>query len=326
MIATILILATLAAIALSGFYSGSETGLYSVNRLRLKIEAESGNPSSSRLLRLLQNDRTALNTLLVGTNFSNYLATVFVAYILTNVANIEGRMTELYTTAIVTPIIFVFGEIVPKTLFQRHSDVLMSKGSRMFAWSTFLFAIPVRILSIVSSPLLRLANAQAMSDSVDHRRNVAMMLQDAFAAKEQGESHGELVDRVLNLTELPLHQVMVPRNRVIGVELRTPKQDCLTIIRRNAHSRLLVFDKDPRRVIGFVSTHSILANDNWKNLEHHLQPIPSLAPQQSVATAMMTLQSQGQAIAAIVDRSSRLLGIVTFKDLLEELSGELHDW
>ncbi|GJM25339.1 MAG: hypothetical protein DHS20C16_17540 [Phycisphaerae bacterium] len=326
MITAIFILATIIAIALSGFYSGSETGLYSVSRLRMKIDAENGNATAARLLQVLQDDRSALSTLLVGTNLANYLATVFIAYILTNELNVKGQATELYTTLIVTPVVFVFGEVVPKTLFQRHSEILMAKGSRLFAWSTFLFAIPVKTLSIVSAPILRLAKSPSASNDVDHRRNVAMMLQDAFAAEDHSDVHGELVDRVLNLTELPLHQVMVPRNHVISVELGATRQDCLATIRKNAHSRLLVYNKDPRRIVGFVSTHTLLASDEWIDLEHHLEPIQTLTPQQSVATAMITLQSEGGAIAAIVDRSSRLLGVVTFKDLLEELSGELHDW
>ncbi|HNO79893.1 MAG TPA: CNNM domain-containing protein [Phycisphaerae bacterium] len=326
MIIAIFILATVAAIALSGFYSGSETGLYSVSRIRMRIDAENGNAKARRLLDVLQNDRSALSTLLVGTNIANYLATVFVAYILTNEIGIAGESTELYTTAIVTPVVFVFGEVVPKTLFQRHSDVLMLKGSRLLAWSKILFAIPVKALTIVSAPLLKLAGSESESAEVDHRLNVALMLQDAFATEEHSDMHGELVERVLNLTELPLHQVMVPRNRVISVELGATRQECLATIRRNAHSRLLVYNKDPRRIVGFVSTHSLLASDEWTNLEDHLEPIQTLTPQQSVATAMMTLQTEGSAIAAVVDRGNRLLGVVTFKDLLEELSGELHDW
>ncbi len=326
MITAIIIFATLAAIALSGFYSGSETGLYSVSRLRLRIDAENGNLRSARLLRLLQDDRKALSTLLVGTNLANYLATVFVAYILTNQIGVKGQATELFTTAVVTPIVFVFGEVVPKTLYQRHSEMLMLKGSWFFALSSFLFAIPVKVLSIISAPLLRLTNSQSGPDANDHRRNVAMMLQDAFAAEDHSEVHGELVDRVLNLTELPVHQVMVPRNRVVSVDLRATCPECLTTIRKNAHSRLLIYDKDPRRIVGFVSTHTLLASDEWTHLEEHLEPIQMLTPQQSVATALMALQSEGSAIAAVVDRNNRLLGVVTFKDLLEELSGELHDW
>ncbi len=326
MIFALLILATLAALALSGFYSGTETGLYSVSRLRLKIDAESGNPSSIRLLSVLEDDRRALSTLLVGTNLSNYLATVFVAYILTNEMGVEGRSTELFTTAIVTPVVFVFGEIVPKTLYQRHSEILMAKGSWLFWMSRILFAVPVKALSIVAAPLLRLASNESEINANDHRRNVALMLQDAFASEEHSEVHGELIDRVLNLTELPLHQVMVPRNRVISVGLGASRQECLATIRRNAHSRLLIYDKDPRHIVGFVSTHTLLANDDWMKLEEYIEPIQTLSPQQSVAAALMALQTEGTAIAVVVDRSNRLLGVVTFKDLLEELSGELHDW
>lgn len=326
MITCLCIIATILAIAMSGFYSGSETGLYSVSRLRMRVEAENGNPAAQRLILAMKDDRAALSTLLVGTNVCNYFATILVAFLLTRLTNVDGSKSELYTTAICTPIVFVFGEVVPKTLFQRYSEILMPMGSRLFAWSTFAFAIPVRVLAILSVPILRLANARDVTESDDHRRNVSMMLQDAFAADEQTHAHGELVDRVFNLTELPLHQVMVPRNHIIALEFRATRQECLAAIRKNAHSRLLVFDKDPRRIVGYVSTHSLLADKNWQSLEAHLEPIRSLAPHQTVAAAMMELQTEGDAIAIIVDRNGRLLGMVTFKDLLEELSGELHDW
>ncbi|NOX57562.1 MAG: DUF21 domain-containing protein [Planctomycetes bacterium] len=326
MITAICIIAALGAVAMSGFYSGSETGLYSVSRLRIQVGSESGDPAAQRLCAILKDDQAALSTLLVGTNVSNYLATVFVAYLLTRTLDASASKSELYTTAIVTPIIFVFGEIIPKTLFQRHAGILMPMGSRLFAWSCFAFSIPVKILNLVSLPLLKLAGGDGAAASSDHRRNIAVMLQDAFATEQHGDVHVELVDRVLNLSKQPLHQVMVPRNRVVGIDLRATQSECLAVIRKNVHSRLLVFDRDPRRVVGFVSTHTLLADDQWRTIESYLCPMQTFAPHQSVAEAMMALQSKGGAIAAITDRTGRLLGIVTLKDLLEELSGELHDW
>ncbi len=326
MVLLICLTATLVCVALSGFYSGSETGLYCMNRLRLRIEADSGDVRARRLARLVAVEHDALATLLIGTNVANYLATVCVAYLLGRAFGVPAGASEIYTTAIVTPVIFVFGEVVPKTLYQRHADVLMRAGSALCAASALLFRWPVRALNALTRPLLRLIHPGGMNTAVDARSRVALLLRDALAREDVTGDHSEFIDRVLGLSGVAVHQVMAPRNRIISIKTSADRRELLSLVRKHPHSRILTFERSARRILGYVKVHELLNDADWQQVGERVQRVVTLTPHDSVAAAITRLQNAREPMAIVVDRSGYLLGMVTLKDLLEELTGELHDW
>ena len=326
MMEALCILGILLAVALSGFFSGSETGLYCMNRLRLRLDVDQGSLPAARLDRLVGDEQSALSTLLVGTNLSNYLATVFVAYLLTQSAGLEPGVSEIYTTMIVTPVVFVFGEVVPKNLFQRNADRLMRLGSRLFGLFAILLRLPVMVLNLVSRPILALVCPAGFTRSGDPRRRIALLLQDAIAAEDSPDEHAEFVDRVLLLSSVTLHQVMVPRNRVLAMRADADRAEGLSLIRKHPYSRFPVFDSNPRRIVGYVQADTLLADEQWVHVREHLRRVISIPAHDSVASAIVRLQAARETMAIVVDRGGYLLGLVTLKDLLEELIGELPEW
>jgi CBS domain containing-hemolysin-like protein len=316
----------LVAVWMSGFYSGSETGLYCMDRLRLRVDAQRGDRRAGRIARLVDHQREALTMLLVGTNLANYVATVLVAHLLVTVAGASAGASEVYTTALVTPIIFVFGEVVPKTLYQRHADALMRTGSTLLAISRMVLHVPVVALDGITRPIVRLVDPRGLSDALDARSRVAVLLQEALALADATGDHRAFVNRVFGLSQIAVHQVMVPRNRVIGIRADATRRDLESLARKHAHSRLLVFERTPRRMTGYITVHELLADKNWTHVGQRARRVQELAAHDSVATALVRLQRAREALAAVVDRSGYLLGLVTRKDLLEELTGELPEW
>ena len=326
MIYLLCIVGAILAVGLSGFYSGSETGLYCLNRLRLKLRADQGDRHARRLAHIVADEHNALTTLLIGTNVSNYLATVAVAYLLTRAAGTGPGRSEIYTTLIVTPAIFVFGELVPKNLFQRHADQLMYLGSAMFRVSVVLCALPAAILGWISKPITALVDPAGLSTSADPRSNIATLLQEAMAGDDAPGRQSELIDRVLSLPRVALHQVMVPRNRVVSIQAGADLKQFLSLVRKHECSRLPVYEDNPRRIVGYVHVHALLADQEWEQVGDHLRKIVSLDAHESVASAIVKLQTSRETLGAVTDRNGYLLGVVTRKDLLEELTGELHEW
>lgn len=320
------LLGALLAIVASGFYSGSETGLYCLNRLSLRVDADRGDAAAQRLRRVVRSEQRALSTVLVGTNVSNYLATMFVAMLLGSVWGIAGGASELYTTAIVTPVIFVFGEVVPKILYQRHADQWMRSGSQVLAGSHWLFRWPVAVLNRIAKPVLKLVDPVGIAETSDPRRRMALLLQDALARDEDAGEQLAFVDRVLGLSSVALHQVMAPRNRVVSMRADADRKYLLSLVRKHPHSRFPVYEDHPRRVIGYVPVHNLLADTDWTCVGERVRRLETLEAHESVASAIVRLQAARENIAAVVDRQGLLVGLVTLKDLLEELTGELHDW
>ncbi len=314
----------------SGFFSGSETGIYCANRLRLRLRAHRGEPRALRLQRLLDDEQSALGVILVGTNVANYLTTVFVALLLTSRTALSDRGVEVYTTLIVAPVVFVFGEVLPKNLFQREADRLLYACSLGLAAAARLLAPVVWAIRKLSDRVVTaLGGVETPSTAVDRRRRMVGLLREALADGDPEGRHGEFVERIADLSETPVRSVMVPLAQVSSLGSATDRASFLTAVRQSAHSRLPVVESGPAergRVVGVVNVHALLADRSWTQVGERVEPVETLHPSQSVASAILQVKQSALPIAVVGRPAGRVEGIVTLKDLLEEIVGELDAW
>ena len=142
----------------------------------------------------------------------------------------------------------------------------------------------------------------------------------------QGLRHRQMVDRALMLADHPVHTVMTPRNRVAAIAAGAERENLLNAARTRRHSVLPVYGRHPRRIEGVAEVHQLLDDDTWRTVGERMAPVIRLDPHVSVASALIRLQRERARMAVVVDRGGYLLGLVTLKDLLEELVGELPAW
>ncbi len=314
------------ALALSALFSGAETGLYCVSRLRLHLAVPQKDRRALRLARVLEDGQPALGMTLVGTNVMNYVTTIAVAFLFAGLLGFTETDTEIYTVLILTPVVFVFGEVVPKTLFQRYAYALLIRSS---SWLSSAYHL-LRVTGILSchKQLASLVTHFAGTDPMhrgafDPKRRMAMLLQEALAGQTLGDDRSYLIDQVMQLSETPLHAVMIPRNRVITVAGRADRRELTRIARRTPHTRLPVYEANPRHIIGLVTIDDLLRSRDWKAVGDRLHPVMTLSPHVTVATAMSHMQGTGRDMVIVTDRGGQMLGVVTLKDLLDTVLGEL---
>ena len=309
----------------SAFFSGTETGLYRINRLRLHLGVQQRDPQALRLAGVLKDEQGALSVTLVGTNVMNYVTTVAVAYLFAERWGLSETDTEVYTVIILTPIVFVFGEMVPKNLFQLHADLLMGRGSRLLLIANGLFRGLglVWILKRLAGIFNRVAGGGSDDGPAGPKRRMAVMLQEALAGGVLSEDQSDLIDRVCRLSETPVHAVMIPRNRVVGVAAQTKRRELMRIVRRTRHGRLPVFDRNRRHIIGLIKVDELLQAADWETVGERLRPAMTVGPHQTVAAAITGLQREGQGMAIVTDHAGQMLGVITLKDLLREVVGEV---
>ncbi len=315
----------LVGLCLSGFFSGLETGLYRVNRIRLQLSVQRRDPQAIRVARVLEDQEGALAVTLIGTNLMNYFTTVVVAYLFGALLGFGEIDTELYTIVLLTPILFVFGEMVPKNLFQLYADTLLLRGSRLLALSNRAFRLTgaVWALKHLIRGINRLLGTVAMADiTIAPKWRMATLLQDALAGHTLGEAHSDLVDRVCLLSETPIHQVMVPRNRVISIAAGADRQTLIRNARRTTHSRLPVYDLRRAYVVGVIKVDELLRRDDWRTVGELAHPPTTLRPHETVAGAIAHLRREGCELAVVTEHGGRMLGIVTLTDLLQEVVGD----
>lgn len=312
---------------LSGVFSGAETGLYCVNRLRVELGAQRRDPRSRRIAQLLSDEHGSLSTTLIGTNVMNYIVATCTALLLSEVLGIDETKTEVYTVVLLTPIVFVFGEVVPKNLFQRHADVLMLRGSLLLLMADRVFRLTglVWLLKHLAALVNRIINGESRTDDrLAPKWRVAHLLREALSGDDVADDRLDLIQRVCGLSEMPVHAVMVPRNRVRVISAQADRRELERVARRTAHTRVCVYEGKQRHIVGVVHVDELLRDSTWTRVQDRIERAPDLSPHETVASALTQMQRAGAELAIVDDSGGRMLGIVTFTDLLRELIGDVN--
>ena len=316
----------LLTLLLAGLFSGSETGFYCLNRLRVFLGVQQGNRRAVRLGRLIEDEQGTLAGTLAGTNIMHYLLTSAVAFTFTSLMGLDPANAEIYTVAILTPVIFVFAEVVPKNVFQRHADSLMPR----FSWLLYLANRMFRAIGLVwlMKKLTALAARWTGAPDVEPltggpKRYIASLLQEALAERHQGEDQSELIERVVKLSDTPVRFVMVPQHKVVMISADADRERLVRLARTTEHARVLVYGGRRTQIIGLVKIDEILRDPGWRRVGERVVPVLQLQPFETVANAMARMQRIQKEMAIVTGFGGGLLGIVTLRDLLDEVVGEI---
>ena len=268
-------------------------------------------------------------TMLLGTNVTDYVATAFTAALLLR-ASVHENLTEVYATAIVTPLILVFGGIIPKDWFRRESDRLM-----------YAMALPVTVclrlaratglvwlLRGLTHLLIRRLDPQHHTRQEDllPRTRTLRLLREGAAGGGLTLLQRDLMDRVMNITETPVAQVMIPLRRAATVSRDIVRDDLLRIARMAHFSRLPVYEGDSQRIVGVVNVYDVLADAQRRPVAEHVRDVFRLSARSSVSGALLEMQRERHVMAVVEDSNGRCLGILTIKDLAEEIIGDIEAW
>ncbi len=311
----------LAAVLMSALYAGIEMGMYSLNKIRLDLDAERGRAAAVRVRGALDRPGNLLAVLLIGTNISHYLATFAVSAMF--VAAGYRHRAEWYTLAVVTPVLFVFGESVPKTVFRRLAETLVYRLAWFLRWSSVLFNVcgiapVVRGMCVL---LMRLTGHGRKGG--ESRASAANILAEGRASGVLTQYQTTMAGRVMNIDEVRLADVMTPMERVVSVPADVGRDGLIERARGHDYSRLAALDADGR-LVGFLDLYEALMNEDAPLADSIASPL-GLPATLSVTEALYRMQQAHRVIAGVVDERGRTLGIVAVKDLMEEIVGELED-
>ncbi len=324
-----LVLGVVAALIASSFFSGAETGVYCLNRVRLNVRADRGSPQARRLMRLMQHPQELVITTLLGTNVAEYVSTACVTTLIIQLGDAD-HLAEVYATAILTPLILVFGAVLPKDWFRREADRLMYPASLPLLW--FLRLAKATGLVWALDRLSQALIGWVAPDRADRREPLLPRLQVRRLLAEGAVAGGlspfqrDTLERVMNISRTRVSDVMVPRKRAAIVRADITRADLLRIVRMAHFSRLPVHEGDPRRIVGILNVYRVLMDDQEKPVREYVAPAVFLRSDETVAAALVRLQQAHHVMAIVKDERETCLGLVTIKDLVEEIVGELEAW
>ena len=325
----LLVAGCILALGFSAFFSGTETGIYCLNRVRLHLRSSQNDLRALRLTELMKNPRELLITTLVGTNLADYFATIFFTAFLLRRA-LSHQYAEVAATLLLTPMILVFGGVVPKDWFQREADRLMyplaealAGCHRFVRWTGLMF-----LLDRLSRAIIRRIDPSGVTEETDvlPRARIRRLLSEGAAGGGLSEYQRATLDRVMNLSRVRLANVMIPLRRAATVPTSISRAELLRIARMAHFSRLPVYEHAPHDVIGFINVYDVLTDREERPIQSYVQSVTKLPATETVPKALLRMQRERQVMGIVVNQTGRSLGLFTMKDLVEEIVGDLEAW
>ena len=310
--------------ALAGFHSGSEMGFYRLNRIRLRFLAEKGRPAATIIRRLSADPQFAISTMVVGTNVGVYLATIVCAHKLQAL----GHWAELYSTLLMTPLLLVFADVVPKSLYQRHADTLIYKTAIPLGVSAVLFYPISRLLRLLGSlPRIMFPSAQAQQANLLTVERFHFLLSEGTTVGALSPYQKAMTDNILALKSTSLTGVMVPLEKVVMISDAAGFADLVALFGVHEFSRIPVHSGDRARITAIVNVLDVVCAERQQaSIEELARPPHYLQASMSVAEALYSLRSARQQMGVVLDDGGQAIGVATIKDLVEEIVGDLMAW
>ena len=334
-----------AAVALvaTAVFSGSEIGLYSLSKVRLRLRTSRNDPRALTLAGWLRQPTYALEGLLILQNIAEFGFSAAVTGILLLYGFSEWARAVI-TVLVVTPMVLILAEVAPKDLFHTHADrwlyPLVPLYKALFRLLTIIPLLPVvNVLSTVSAKLIGGKKAAA---PVGPRTEIVSLFQETTGLLTGTQQ--DLVQRALRLARISVREVMIPWNRVVAVPASISNEGFRALVRHYNVSRLPVLGRSTTEVLGIVDVLDALAptapgiagggtapstaasGAGGFKVTQHVHPAMTLIAEQPVRSAITLMQRARQTLAVVVDRNGRAIGLVTMKDLVEELVGDLENW
>jgi CBS domain containing-hemolysin-like protein len=311
----------LAAIVLSGIFSGMETGLYSLERVRLQVRASGGDAVAKRLLHLLHDLTNAVCTLLIANNVVNLLLTTAssqVLLLLFSSALADGGL-EFWNTVIVVPLLFVCGELLPKSLFLGYPTALTRALLPVYRVAEWILRPLVRPLLILTR---RLAGGSVPARTVLERSSILESLTTGDEAETLSHPQRMMVGRLTSLREVTAQERMIPLERVSLVRASAKEEEVLRIAAAAGRSRLMVASDDGRRLVGYITVLDIVRGaGGGRRRSEVIHSLPSVAPTDTLLHVLRQLRKERRPLAR-VETPAGTLGIIATADVVDMLFGD----
>lgn len=321
-----LLLSLGALILLSAFFSSAETAFSSVNKIRLRNYVDENRHGSKKALYIVENFDNALSTILVGNNIVNIAAASISAKAATD---LFGASTGLVvSTFVMTILILIFGEILPKSIAKEHAEAYALKISG-------ILLLLIRVLTPINYLFRRLKVVVSRLFSSDSQNAPSVTEEEIKVMVDISEEEGvidkeekELVHRSLEFNEVLVGEVLTPRPDIIAIEVDQPIEEIKRVFFEERFSRVPVYEKNIDNIIGILSEREFLAEvlqHKDVNIRKLLRKPMYVVKSMKIASLLLELQKSKVHMSIVIDEFGGTSGLITLEDILEQLVGEIWD-
>ena len=310
---------------LSAFFSSAETAFSTVNRVRLRTLAEEDHKGAIRVLAILDQYGKMLSAILIGNNIVNLSASSLMT---TFAISLWGNKAVGIATGVLTFMILMFGEIIPKTwAMQRAEPIALLFGPIIRLLMTLLTPV-IFLVDMLSNWILRLLHISSEGNNFSITEKELKTYVDV--SHEGGVIESEeraLIYNVFDFGDTVAKDIMIPRIQMTTVPLSATYQELLSTFQSCMFTRLPVYDGDPDHIIGIVNIKDfILVKDKEKfSLKKILREAYYTYEYKNVSDLLMEIREKSSSIAFVLSEYGATVGMITMEDIIEELVGEIRD-
>ena len=312
-------------IVISGYFSGSETGMMSLNRYRLKHLANTGHKGAKRVEKLLSRPDRLIGLILIGNNLVNILASA-IATILG--MRIYGDIGVAIATGTLTLVILVFSEVTPKTIASLFPERVSYASSILLMILMKVMSPLVILVNFITNGFIRILGVTTNHDATDHLSSEELRTVVNEAGGLIPQRHQDMLVSILDLEHVTVNDLMVPRNEITGIDINDDWKSIVRQLTHSPHGRVVLYRDQIDEVVGMLrlrEAYRLMLEKNEFNKETLLRAadeiyfIPESTP---LNIQLLKFQRNKQRIGLIVDEYGDINGLVTLEDILEEIVGE----
>ncbi|OOE36369.1 MULTISPECIES: HlyC/CorC family transporter [Salinivibrio] len=312
-------------IVISGYFSGSETGMMAINRYRLRHLSKSGHSGAKRVEKLLTRPDRLIGLILIGNNLVNILASS-IATVLG--LRLYGDAGIAIATGVLTMVILVFAEVTPKTLAALYPERVSFISSFVLTILMKVFYPLVSFVNFITNGFLRMLGLGAKADGKDSLSTEELRTIVNEAGSLIPRRHQHMLLSILELEEVTVDDIMVPRNEITGININDDWKSIMRQFTHAPHGRMVLYRDTIDEVVGMLrvrKAYRLMVEKNEFNKETLLRAadevyfIPEGTP---LNVQMLKFQRNKQRIGLVVDEYGDMIGLVTLEDILEEIVGE----
>ncbi len=307
-------------IVFSALFSSTETAYSSLNKLRLKNYEAQGNKKAGIALRLANKFDEVLTAVLIGNNIVNIAMSSLSTLLFVSIFGDGGAGIS---TVIITVLVLIFGEVLPKSYAKRNAEKLALLFAKPLSFLVIILKPFVLILNKMSS-MLSSGSEEAPSVTEDELKYMIDEIEEQGVIEEQ---ESELVKSALEFDEISVDEILIPRVKVVGVEIGSDIDEIKNIFNTEMYSRLPVYEKSLDDIVGIITNKAFfkMLTEGKRDITSIIQEVPHIADVKLISEAMRDMQRSKVHLAVVVDQYGGTKGIVTLEDIIEELVGEIYD-
>jgi len=318
-----MIIALVILVAMSAYFSATETAFTSLNRIRLKNKAENGNLRAARTLELAEKYDKLLSTILIGNNIVNITATTIATLLFTKLL---GEATgPAVSTVVLTIVILIFGEVSPKSLAKESPEAFAMFAAPLLRFCMVILT-PANFLFTQWKSLLSKIFHKKESDGITEEELVTMVDQ---AENEGGldQHESELIRAAIEFNDLEVEEILTPRVDIVAVEDTASEEEIAGAFAESGYSRLPVYHEDIDDIVGILHEkdfHTARYHGKF-NLKESISSALYTTGNTKISDLLRILQREKAHMVVVVDEYGGTEGLITMEDIVEELVGEIWD-